>query len=159
MRGTPKHHDWISVQHRYMATQKNGGDSRELSLCQWNMSTILQSFWDFLSKFFAMMALVSQMLNQPISELASNINFKPKIFNNSIFREVKRGNFETWNLNIKSYTLTDGGYDLLLLPKSDKASIRSGNLKYERIKPNQFQIVAQRLKSPIFRMIFNSIFR
>ena len=67
---------------------------------------------------------------------------------------MKRGNFETWNLNIKSYTLTDGGYDLLLLPKSDKASIRSGNLKYERIKPNQFQIVAQRLKSPIFRMIF-----
>lgn len=68
---------------------------------------------------------------------------------------MKRGNFETWNLNIKSFTLTDGGYDLLLLPKSDKASIRSGNLKYERIKPNQFQIVAQRLKSPIFRMIFN----
>lgn len=68
--------------------------------------------------------------------------------------EVTRGNFETWNLNIKSFTLTDGGYDLLLLPKSDKASIRSGNLKYEKIKPNQFQIVAQRLKSPIFPSIF-----
>ena len=93
--------------------------------------------------------------------MGSGIHLKPtqtRTCYNSFFREVKRGNFETWNLNIKSFTLTDGGYDLLLLPKSDKASIRSGNLKYERIKPNQFQIVAQRLKSPIFRMIFNFIF-
>ena len=61
-----------------------------------------------------------------------------------------RGNFETWNLQMKSFALSDGGYDLLLTPK-DQPDSTLGSDKYELLHPNQFQIVAQRLKSPYFR--------
>ena len=61
-----------------------------------------------------------------------------------------RGNFETWNLQMRSFAASDGGYDLLLTPK-DKRDPNPASNKYELLHPNQFQIVAQRLKSPYFR--------
>ena len=62
-----------------------------------------------------------------------------------------RGNFETWNLQMRSFASSDGGYDLLLTPKDKRNTNPSKSNKYELLHPNQFQIVAQRLKSPYFR--------
>ena len=62
-----------------------------------------------------------------------------------------RGNFETWNLQMRSFASSGGGYDLLLTPKDKKNTNPSKSSKYELLHPNQFQIVAQRLKSPYFR--------
>ena len=67
---------------------------------------------------------------------------------------MTRGNFEVYNLQIKSFALDNGGYDLLLVPRKDSRTIRSSNeMKYENVQKNQFQIVANRLKSEFFRKI------
>ena len=48
-----------------------------------------------------------------------------------------RGSFETWNLQMKSFALSDGGYDLLLTPK-DQPDSTLGSDKYELLHPKQF---------------------
>ena len=52
---------------------------------------------------------------------------------------------------MRSFASSDGGYDLLLTPKDKKNTNPAKSNKYELLHPNQFQIVAQRLKSPYFR--------
>jgi len=60
---------------------------------------------------------------------------------------VERGSFQVYNLQVVNFfTGEEGGYDLLLRPKTDSSILRRGG----EIKVNQFQIVADRLPSHNF---------
>ena len=61
---------------------------------------------------------------------------------------MERGSFQVYNLQVVNFfTGEEGGYDLLLRPKTDSSILRRGG----EIKVNQFQIVADRLPSHNFR--------